>query len=265
MPSPSWWKQFYAAERKSLNTKALEQFVVSAPKVKLPDRGAIIFPHTRLVGSGQFTAAAARAVIESGCETIVALGVLHGIPRDRSDWYSIHPSDALTQNEFSLDNFEVLLNVAAKLSGRPMPKFIPKFPFGTGVKPKDLTGFADLISLVEQGVALVATADMVHHGADYGTPERSRLAIQSDKATEYANISISSQLRALEVRDYSSFLEHCESAHSDFRDVGPVLAELLPRPAQSSIADMALINYADVLKAEEPTWVAAALITIGTS
>src|SRR2546421_7652260 len=72
------WKDFYRRERESLGEAALEQMLDLAPVIALPRSGAIIFPHTRLSASGAFPAAAAKAVVESGRDPILAIGVLHG-------------------------------------------------------------------------------------------------------------------------------------------------------------------------------------------
>ncbi len=263
MPTARWWKEFYAAERESLGRKGLEHFIIESPSVVPPKRGALIFPHTRLAGSGHLTAAAARAVIESGCETVLALGVLHGIPRDRMDLTGIHFDDELTRNEFSLDNFEVLLRLAANLFSKPMPKYLPAYPVWTGadaLEPKDIPCFEHLRFLLQSGAALVATGDLVHHGIGYGTPAGLCLDIASPAAMDYSRDAIVEQFAALDARNYTKFLSLCERSHSDFRDVRPVLAALVPAPAPASILELTLVNYADVLQAVEPTWVAAALI-----
>lgn len=265
MPAPSWWKEFYASERAVLGRLALEQLIRDAPSIDFPKHGAIIFPHTRLSASGYLTAAAAKAVIDSGCDTVLALGVLHGIPRDRIDFHGIHFKDEIIQNEFSLDNFSVLLKLAADLAGKASPKYIPAYPLlrrKGAPEPESMTGFATLSSLIENGAFLVATADMVHHGSGYGTLTESRLAMGSTEAMEYSRSAIEEQLATLASGSYQAFLVACDRVHSDFRDVGPVLAALLRTGARPTILNLTLVNYADVLHAEEPTWVAAALATL---
>src|SRR4051794_3969212 len=74
------WKAFYRAERESLGREGLQQLIASAPPLSISKdvAGAIVFPHTRLWASGRLPAAAARAVVEAKCQTVLALGVLHG-------------------------------------------------------------------------------------------------------------------------------------------------------------------------------------------
>src|SRR5947207_8640053 len=72
------WKDYYANERRELGERGLLALFDRAPDVQLPARGALVFPHTRLVASGELIAAAARAAVRSGRDEILALGVLHG-------------------------------------------------------------------------------------------------------------------------------------------------------------------------------------------
>ena len=72
------WKQFYALERETLGPAGLRNLVEDAPRLTITPRTALIFPHTKVADSGHMPAAVARAVVESGCETVLAIGVLHG-------------------------------------------------------------------------------------------------------------------------------------------------------------------------------------------
>jgi len=271
LPTARWWKDFYAAERVSLGERGMESLFQSPLSLRRRGVGgevfpsAIIFPHTKLSASGPFTAAAANAVIESDGEVVLALGVLHlGDRRGNGSLRGIHGPGApydkgIWREEFSLDNFEAMLETAARRAGKRMPKLIARYPFLTGEDPESLPGFDEAAALISGGAAMVATADIVHHGAGYGTPVEMRLARENPGTKEWARYEIEAQLSALARKDFSGFLSHCKIARSDFRDAGPVLAALLPSATQSSILDVTLVNYSDVLDAEEPTWVAAAL------
>jgi len=54
-------EKVYAAERAQLDAAALAELIRRAPDVALPERGALIFPHTKLRDSGALIAAAGRA------------------------------------------------------------------------------------------------------------------------------------------------------------------------------------------------------------
>lgn len=272
------WKRFYEAERAELGQAGLEARLDAAPAIGLPPRGALVFPHTRLTRSGPLAAAVARAVVESGADTVLALGVLHGA-RER-DAGIVHrarggEADALAAlrrvhgpgapgdaghwtEEFSLDGFSALLSLAARRAGRTLPRVIARYPFLVGPDPRDLPGLEELVRLREQGAALVATADLVHHGAGYDTPEPERLDGSDPLTLSTARSWVQTALSLLGAGDVPAFLDLCARVRSDFRDAGPALSGLLGT-AEASVHELLLVDYADVLGAPEPTWVAGAL------
>src|SRR5438477_1395435 len=123
------WKAFYAQERERLGARAIDQLLDRAEEIPFPAGGALIFPHTRLAESGHLIAAVAKAVVESGADTVLALGVLHGArEQDAQRVNAARAGDAaaiealrgahgpgvagdggLWAEEFSLDNFAMLL------------------------------------------------------------------------------------------------------------------------------------------------------------
>jgi hypothetical protein len=281
------WKAFYRAERESLGKEGLQQLIASAQPVKLPGNGAgaIVFPHTRLRMSGQLPAAAARAVVEAKCETVLALGVLHGareedaalvqraragdvdalrhlrrihgpgVAGDRGHWVE----------EFSLDNFQALVEVAAEMLGVRAPRIIARYPFLTGNTPLTIPGLDELRQLLSDGAALVATTDPIHEGVGYGTATKELLSRESDETLATARRWIQEAFTSLCRRDFGAFLDNAQAVRSDFRDVGPVMVTLLDSAKLSSrIHELILVDYHDVLACGEPTWVAAALATFAT-
>ena len=183
------WKAFYANERTALGERGLDALFEKAPKVKLPEKGALVFPHTRLSHTGELVAAVASAVIESGAEHVVALGVLHGAreqdrelvaaaragePSARKELRRLHgpllPGRYFAE-EFSLDAFDALLERAAIRAGRKKPYVQHWYPFLVGDDPKSLLGESWIgpESVFLRG-AYVATTDPIHHGRGYETP-----------------------------------------------------------------------------------------------
>src|SRR5207302_1626954 len=78
------WKDHYARERASLGPAGLDALLDRAAAVALDARDAWVFPHTSLAESGTLVAAVARALVASGTDEVLALGVLHGArERDR--------------------------------------------------------------------------------------------------------------------------------------------------------------------------------------
>jgi hypothetical protein len=274
------WKRFYASERARLGARGLEALLERAPEVVLPADGAIVFPHTRLEASGWLAAAAAGAVVASGADRVLAIGVLHrarerdaelvaravqGDVAAREPLRRLHapgaPGDpGHADEEFSLDGFAALLDAAARRAGRSAPRIIARYPFLAGTEPASLLGFDELVALRDAGVALVATADPVHHGAGYGTPEPDRLAREAPSTRETARRWMADAFTPLGRGDYCKFLEVSERMRSDFRDAGATLAALVGR-SDVNVVDFELVDYAAVLDAPEPTWVAGALAT----
>jgi len=275
------WKDYYRRERESLGERGLLSVLERAPRIELPPSGALIFPHTRLEASGELVAAAALACVRSGRAEVLALGVLHGAreqdqelvgkaragePRERALLRRVHgpgvPGDeARWEEEFSLDGFQALLELAARVEGRPLPRLIQRFPFLTGEHPFDLPGLQELREIRERGAALVATADPIHHGEGYGTPEADWLPREAATTKARARASIEEGLSRLAKLDFAGFLAHAAREKSDFRDPGPVLAALLARGSslRSRVASVALVDYTEALGAKDPTWVAGAL------
>lgn len=276
------WKAWYARERRGMGPSGLLALMEGAPDVSLPESGALVFPHTKLRDSGVLPAAAAAAVVDSGRETVVALGVLHGgraadapavraarageaealrrlrrvhgpgVPGDQGIW----------EEEFSLDGFKALLNLAAERAGKRAPLVLERYPFLAGANPADLPGIEELRALLDSGAALVATADPVHHGVGYGTAPAEFRPLEDPGTHPAATASVLAGLDHLAAGRLPEFLRHCESAKSDFRDPGAALSALLGNGLGVRLHDLRLVDYTDVLACAPPTWVAGALFTL---
>ncbi|MBI2920968.1 MAG: hypothetical protein HYY18_07775 [Planctomycetes bacterium] len=276
------WKALYARERDELGEKGLLALLEEAPAIALPDSGAIVFPHTRLRGSGTLPAAAAAAVVNSGRESVVALGVLHGgaesdaarvraaregDPEARRQLRRVHGPGAqgdagVWEEEFSLDGFKALLELAANRAGRRAPRVLERYPFLAGANPADLPGLEELTGCLASGAALVATADPIHYGVGYGTAPAELRPLEDPATHLAATASIMEGLDHLAAGRLPEFLRQCESAKSDFRDPGAALSALLGPGLCVRLHDLRLVDYADVLACPRPTWVAGALFTL---
>lgn len=277
--SAAQWKDFYAREREALGDVGLAERLDGAPQVELRRGEALVFPHTRMAVTGHLTAAVARAVVRSGADEVLALGVLHGgreedakrVKRARSGdpvargaLRRVHRrEDAVCAEEFSLDNFEALLALASAREGKKPPRVVARYPFLVGDDPARLPGLDDVIRLAEH-MPIVATTDPLHHGAGYGTPERARRAERDESTMVFARFTIQKQLDMLLGAKWIAFQQLADLVRSDFRDTGPVLARALPGAAErrGEILELHLVDYADALQAEPPTWVAGPLMRI---
>jgi hypothetical protein len=253
MPTPAWWKRFYAEERASLDLDAL---IEGAPAIDFPRAGALVFPHTRLAKSGALVAAAARAAARTRRD-VLAIGVLHGSPTGAER--GVHTEDDHAADEFSLDGFRALYDRACEREGVKPAPIIARYPFDVGDHPEQLPGLAELARLGES-CAIVGTTDPMHHGIGYETP-KSDAREESDATLAFARERITEQLKALEREEWSAFGTLCSRDRSDFRNAGPVLAMLVPS-MRWSLDDLMLVDYADVFSCARPTWVAAAQISV---
>ncbi len=243
--TPREWKKFYEDERARLGRAALESMLERAPRV---EADAIVFPHTRAEVTGELVAAAARSVIESGADEVLAIGVLHGAP---SDVRRVHLSSEITRDEFSLDAFEALLAIAADRARRKAPRVHARWPLHVGTDPATLDGIDEVAALAER-MPIVATADPIHHGPGYG---------DAPDVPRDARASIDAQFRALSSHDFDAFAAECARVRSDFKNAGPVLAYVLGRDFGFDVRALELVDYAKTLDAAPPTWVAGALVT----
>ena len=173
----------------------------------------------------------------------------------------VHDEDGLAAEEFSLDGFMEMLTSAAARVGRSV-EVVRRYPFLVGDDPASLAGVDELERIVADGAFLVATTDPIHHGYAYGTPPAGCHDADDPATTKTARSAIEDQLAALSDHRFGDFAHLTEQHHSDFRDTGPVLAHLVGRGFQSEIHDLSLVDYAGVLDAASPSWVAGALVTV---
>jgi len=273
------WKAFYAQERATLGATGLGELMDRAARADLPPGGALLFPHTMLAATGHLTAAVALAVARSGADEVLALGVLHGgrdedadaVRRAKGGDSTARQSlrrvyggaDAICSEEFSLDGFVAMLDVASAREGRKPPLVHAHYPFLVGDDPAVLPGVDELAALAAR-MPLVATTDPIHHGAGYGTPDGLARPEDDEATVTWARACIEEQLDLLARGQWSAFAQLAAEMRSDFRDVGPVLGHLLRaggRP-RGEILELRLVDYAGVLGARSPTWVAGPLMRV---
>jgi hypothetical protein len=261
------WKEFYARERAALDLDAL---LDSAPEIEFPEGGALVFPHTRLAVSGAIVAAVAKAVARTQRD-VLAIGVLHvivggdaetvakaraGDPEARRVLRGVY-DDSDASEEFSLDGFRELHARASAHEGTTV-RVSARFPLFVGDRPDDLPGLEELRRLAKDAV-VVATADTIHHGVGYGTPEARDERVAETEV--FARARIEEQMGALSRAEFAEFARLCARDGSDFRDAGTVLAMLLPN-AGWTLEELCLVDYSDVFSCARPTWVAAGRIRV---
>ena len=226
--------------------------------------------------TGNQIAAAVSTVLVSGADRVLALGVLHGARRaDRERVAAarcgdataldalrgVHDEEGLASEEFSLDAFVEMLSLATERSGRAID-VVRRYPFLVGAAPATLPGLDELEDLVADGAVLVATTDPIHHGHAYDTAPADCLDPDEPQTMATARAAVDDQLAALSDQRFADFQAITERDHSDFRDTGPVLAHLVGAGFEPTVHQLALVDYAEVLDAAHPSWVAGALVTV---
>ena len=252
------WKTFYAEERARLGARGLAAMLDEAESLG-PLAAPLIFPHTRLETSGALVAAAALAIVRSGADAALAIGVLHNPARGDASLRGVHTEDGLAAEEFSLDNLRAFVELAAARAGRAAPQVFARFPFLAGAAPETLPGFDELAALATR-MPVVATADMIHHGAGYDTPPAARRARDATETEAFARSTLDELLALLAAGDFATHEARAAAVRSDFKDAGPVFATLTKGRVPRQIHALRLVDYADVFSAEQPTWVAAAVV-----
>ena len=276
MESAHAWQQYYRAERTRMGAAALLALVDDARPLDVRADGAIVIPHTRMEVTGHQIATAVATVLASGVDTVLALGVLHGARRvdrervaaarsgdaeARAELRGVHDEHGVASEEFSLDGFRELLDLAAERSDRSI-EVVRRYPFLVGDDPGSLPGLHELRQVLADGAMLVVTTDPIHHGHAYGTPEEACMPAGDPVTIDVARSEIEAQFEALSEHRFGDFAALAEHHRSDFRDTGPTMAALVGAGFDPVLHDLELVDYAEALDAPRPTWVAGALVTL---
>lgn len=266
------WKRFYADEWARLTSAGMPDAWARLPNLALPKRGCVVFPHTRLARSAGQVVPVAKAIAEAGVRHVVALGPMHGGLASRAAEVKLARSgnpaaiaafrkahsaeDTFAAEEFCLDNLRRLVALfggGARIDGA--------HPFLTNADPASMPGMPALRAKIGPETLVVATADPIHHGVGYDTPPE-ELREPGPQTLAYARAEVNAAFELLSRGDYGGFSAHARGVKSDFRDVGPVLRELLPGEWNWRVESMSLVPYEDVLGCAAPTWVAAPSVVV---
>jgi hypothetical protein len=240
--------------------------------------GAAIFPHTFLSQCGYQIAAAVHAILDSGADQALVLGVLHPMSEslmqarskelnDEDISYEISrgifgpgvdPNDCL-KNEFSLDLFKILFEAEVKRRGVKAPKLIERYPSLVNKDPATLPGIKDLEQIAKDAV-IVATDDMCHHGIGYGVSDMD--AMHLDEGYRFARKCIDDGYEMLRKDNYRDYFLHWMNplAIGDPTDTAIVLKYLLGA-VSPQVLDLKLVDVSMLFENHvSPSWVAATLV-----
>lgn len=241
--------------------------------------GAAVFPHTFLSQCGYQIAAAVHAILDSGADQALVLGVLHPMTEpliqarskelndeDISSEISrgvfgpgLDPNNCI-QHEFSLDLFKILFDCEVKRRGIKPPKLLERYPSLVNKDPANLPGIEDLEKISKDAV-VVATDDMCHHGVGYGVPEENAFQIDAI-GYQFARKQIEDGYALLKKNNYRDYFFHWmnPAAIGDPTDTTIVLKHLLgevtPKILDLKLVDVSMLFENDI----SPSWVATTLV-----
>ncbi|MBS0626115.1 MAG: hypothetical protein JSS32_08705 [Verrucomicrobia bacterium] len=249
----------------------------------LMDGGSALFPHASILKCGDQIAAVAQAALkaaqQSGKNKILVLGVLHSLSEEiwigrqreiagedvtdypcRGIFGPGLPHEAVTKREYSVDNFVFLLKNAVRESGSPPIEIVIRFPNHISGHPETLQGMDELRQLAKESI-VVATADLRHHGVNYGFSLEKARPIHEETLI-FARQEIQLGLDMLESTDLISYRNYCYKTISDAFEVGQALHALLG-PLKAQIHHIRLVSVSDLFDGHpEPNWVATCLVEL---
>lgn len=281
---PQALNQYYE-EPKTLGEKGMHAILDEGKKwakglaTTLNAGGAALFPHTFLSQCGYQIAAVVHAVLDSGSDTALLLGMSHPMSESlmlarakelNEEDISNEPSwgvlgdginrDESWKKEFSLDLFTILFDMEVKRRGIKAPRLIVRYPSLVNREPALLPGIEELKQIAKDAV-IVGTDDMCHHGIGYGVPPEKTLPIDT-RGYQFARDYIQEGYALLENNDYRNYFSHWMNplAIGDPSDVAVVLKHLVG-DASIHILDLKLVDVSTLFENDvAPSWVAATLV-----
>lgn len=192
------------------------------------------FSHTFLSVCGYQIAAAVHAILDSGSDQALVLGVLHPMSETMMQARSkeLNDEDVSNENsrgvlgpgldphqylkhEFSLDLFKILFDAEVMRRGIKAPKLIERYPSLTNKDPSTLPGIKELQRISKDSV-IVATDDMCHHGVGYGVSAEEAVQI-NDEGYRFARSYIDQGYALLQKDRYRDYFFHWNESISDWR------------------------------------------------
>ncbi len=250
------WKSYYRAERESRKEELVrrmeEQWTQEDEEVTifLKEGGLLSFPHTYLDQSMEPLLRTVKAIYSSNKRKVVALGVLHN---------SIKVTGI--EDEFCLDGFKYMLDLAAERFGLPAIEVEELFiTRDKDLDPMDIRGIID--RLVARGkmigselgpdTALVITGDLSHYGHGYQTEDIVR--DPSSLIVEQWSLSLDLLYKK---KDMTSFIPQARMCMNDQVFVGIAASAALGDDLEYKVFSQGLADYSSVLETERPTVVAS--------
>lgn len=239
--------------------------------------GVVTFAHVNVRDCGMHVAAAVNAALDSGADTVLAIGVLHafteamelarrdvssggGAPSNHELWGIQGPGLDFRdewRGDHSLRALRHFWQAETTRRGTTDRRLVERYPFLSGGSPEELPNLEETVELAENAVVL-ATGDQVHHGIAYGTPGEEALEIEP-LGLSMARNSMEVGIGFLEMGDYSGYDRHCVEVKSDDRDAAQ-LYRYLRGPMRGMLIDVGVSDASDLYDAPRPSWAAGGFI-----
>jgi hypothetical protein len=243
----------------------------------LSSGGVVTFAHVNVGDCGIHVAAAVNAALDTGADTLLAIGVLHAFTEemelarrhvsseggspDGHDLWGIQGPGLDFRDEWRGDHSLRALRHfwAAETERRGMTdrRLVERYPFLAGGRPEDLPNIDETAAIAENAV-IVATGDQVHHGIAYGTPEDEALEMEP-LGLALARASMETGIGLIEAGDHIGYDQHCVRAKSDDRDTAQ-LYRLLRGPLRGVLLDVGASDATELYEAPAPSWAAGGFI-----
>jgi hypothetical protein len=266
----------YVAQLADLGRRGAERMLDEARQWDLSELlesgGVVTFAHVNVTDCGLHVAAAVNACLDTGADTVLAIGVVHastdemerarqqvaaGGPPEAHKVWGIQGPGLDFRDEWSGDHSLRALRhfweVATAARGITDRRLVERYPYLAGGRPGDLPNLDETAALAEDAV-IIATGDQFHHGIAYGTSAEEAME-HDDAGLAAARESMEAGVSLIESGDYWGYNSHCVTAKSDDRDVAQ-LFRFLRGPLAGSVIETASSDFTRLYDQPAPSWAA---------
>lgn len=272
--------QLYARELEALGDRTYEMLDEARRwdvGSTLANGGVVTFAHVNVGDCGAHVAAAVNAALDTGADTLLAVGVLHafteemelarrdvssgeGSPSKHPTWGIQGPGlefrDEWT-GDHSMRALRHFWKAETERRGTTDRRLVERYAFLAGGHPEALPNLDETVAIAENAV-IVATGDQFHHGIAYGTPEDEALAMEPEGLAA-ARDSMQRGIGLLAAQDHAGYDRHCVTAKSDDRDTAQ-LYSFLRGPLRGQLIDIGASDATELYDAPAPSWAAGGFI-----
>lgn len=256
------WKRYYSLDR-DLNRELIDNELIKWWKRDDPvvddilrKNGILSFPHTYLSSSLIPVVRTINAILRSGSEGVLGMGVMHRV----SDF---HP-----EREFSLDNFKFILHRACDVLNLDPPTlteiFLPKEPVDTERPDLTVSTIIDEVGSIREGltenISIVITGDLVHYGNIYG----SEMIDDEPEKEIYEAVTNGLELNYIK-KDYQGYFQHSIEYMNDQWAPAMAASMVMGDDLTYEVISRELSDYSEILQSDPPCLVASVFYGVHTN